>query len=403
MGAGCAIVKVTSLKCKVERKRGGAETCAHELRLVFLMKRLLVVLCVGLGLAATSCAAYYDDLGTLEKINGEMTRGDEFADMFTVDGEAFFPIGIWGASTANELVDIVNHNFNTTIAYADDKNIELAQKNNLQLFAFLSDFDLDRIVKYENVENIFCWYAIDEPDFKGITPDTINDLYVQASSVTTKPIFIPITPSGSYSEYLNGLDIISTDMYPIPDSSIVTVYKEILRAYISTGNVKPVIPFIQAFPWSGKRVPSKEEIRAMVFLSIVANAKGILYFAYRCTTCNENVWLLPDHDELWTNIKKNNYEIDTIKNYLLYGKNISAEVIINNFHIKYLFKKHDEKRLLILVNSSEKEQSVAVSFEKNIIKAEDLINKVFITFPKSKLHLNLKRYEVKIFELNQNP
>ena len=349
-------MKVTSLKLKVERKRAFFETCAREWRLVFFVKRLLVVICVGLGLAVTSCAAYYDDLGTLEKINGEMTKGNEFADMFTVDGEAFFPIGIWGTHGTSYYQEMKDHGINFLVVWLNDER--MAKIKEVGLYAcsqIYGQYD-SQFIKYLNENRVLYWYSYDEPYFNNISPEIMLDAYNIIKNKDSRPVFYSISPSGDTKSYLSSYDILGVDEYPIPYTSPVNVYKRIIIEYIKTNYSKPIINNIQAFPWGNKRPPSPEELRVMVYLSLIANAKGIAYFSFGFSG-----WFLPNDKDLWSMIREVNSEILKIKDVLVLGKQTDI-VSTNNIHIKYRTISYNGKIFLICANSQNTHQKIIFKF-----------------------------------------
>ncbi len=156
------------------------------------------------------------------------------------------------------------------------------------------------------------WYTFDEPNEVGVPSSKCEHVYdlIKAKD-PERPVVFTVSPAywyhpWSYSDYAAGCDILMTDPYPIEighDIHIDYVSHCIDRAREDSG--KPVWAVLQAFPWPGKRLPTRQELRCMTYQALVHGASGILYYTYQVEAWNYTLASTP----LWDEIKALSVEI----------------------------------------------------------------------------------------------
>ena len=121
-------------------------------------------------------------------------------------------------------------------------------------------------------------YLADEPGGQGIKNTTLLPKYnaIRAADPDGHPVTMVFCTTQA-ANYLEMLDIIMVDPYPIPGASAASVASA-LDNVASLG--KPVMMVPQAFGggenWS--RGPSRQEERLMTYLGLLTGAKAIQYF-----------------------------------------------------------------------------------------------------------------------------
>jgi len=343
-----------------------------------MMHKILIffIMCFAYG-----CAAFYEPDGP-----GSVQENWD-ADLLKVNGEAFFPVGIYGGSDPAFYPLLKEYGFNTVIGGPSSARIDAAEANGLMYCASLHNHT-EKVETYNSSSNINYWYLYDEPYFGNLTGDDMAVFYNQVKAVDSRPVFMVISPWGPVENYMSSYDILGLDHYPIPGYSVIEVYKAISFANIMTGFSKPIFYVVQAFPWPGMRPPAPGELRAMVYLAVVNNVKGIFYFAFKFRE-----WELPDNLELWNEIKACNHELDGIKDYLNKGS-IRSVVECNNANVKFICREFDGKYLIVLVNSQNGiEDAVLNFFGRDFRQFEDLGSGVVGEIFGNVMRIKLDSYE----------
>lgn len=230
--------------------------------------------------------------------------------------------------------------------------------------------------RFKDYESVCGWYLSDEPtDTVGLrNKEKIKANAEAIKRLSSKPIFVedyPI-PKGKMWDYLDSFsNVLMTTSYPVPEKNLSDAY-EVIKELISNSN-KNVIAVLQIF---GKyqyphykrdkitgRAPSHEEIRVMSYLSLIAGAKGIMYFSL------PDIKKLPDFKERWDFLIKLGGELK--ENYQLIA---SREKPSNGYNVKtqdgifYLIRHFKERDYLIAVNATEKNRHPEISKKGGFIK-----------------------------------
>lgn len=318
-----------------------------------------------------------------------------------------FPIGIWcfaeddasclGTSIDTEknteayydriFSDMSNHGINLSILNWTPKHhqnmaLDTADKHGIKCIMHLSDISQsiapgntsdpkDLRDKLETaVQNIKGhkalegYYLIDEPK---TTPDVAQQI------AAVKQMLKSIDPKhssfscllGEYGDLLKTVDfpVLLIDPYPIACSwqgNFGRYEAELERAKRNAG-YRPLWVIVQAF---GKpayyNVPTPEQIRAQVWLSIAHGAKGILYFIYQSTTAKQGECLqglvdknLKPIDARWEKIGSINKELERLSGILLKLERVDfALPQLPEIVAAQLFVDSDKNKYIILVNKS---------------------------------------------------
>lgn len=128
---------------------------------------------------------------------------------------------------------------------------------------------------------ILAWYLADEPELQNIPPERLAAAYRLVKELDPyHPCSQVFANRDQAPDYLDGLDILMTDPYPIPRGPVTAVADaaEQLTAAVGPGVPLWIVP--QAFGggegW--RREPSPAEERVMTYLALIGGATGIQYF-----------------------------------------------------------------------------------------------------------------------------
>ncbi len=173
---------------------------------------------------------------------------------------------------------------------------------------------LDEVRHYRSFPAVLCWYLADEPAGQRIPAERFLGMYPRIRRTdpyhpTTMVFCIP----AKAPEYLEALDIVMVDPYPIPNQPVTRVAQTLdsVRAALPPGMPLWCVP--QAFGggegWG--REPTPEEERCMTYLAILHGATGIQYFIRRPPMNN------PFTGALWGEIRRMASEIRELTPLLL--------------------------------------------------------------------------------------
>ena len=278
-----------------------------------------------LGEATISCeliklpnargTVWYDDRGVLYK-----------------DNQPFFPVGFYYIQNFLKdglLDEFVQSGMSSTAGYIDalkrmephDVNLILSIQNESLARSLQDRFwqtkDEERSVLqtayYKHIEtiarqvaasdptNLIAWYIQDEPNVD-ILPFVKRSSDIVASADPRRPRLVVPCFSTVFRPYAEVVDILAPDPYPgFPDGPMVKVSSFIDEARAAMRYRRPAIAVLQSFgepSGPAGAMPSAEELRCMTFLSVVHEARGVIYFSY-----SYNGPMRETHPQLWASAK----------------------------------------------------------------------------------------------------
>lgn len=238
------------------------------------------------------------------------------------------------------------------------------------------------VEKFNNYNSVYGWYLADEPTYtignKNIIKLDRN--YRAVKEISHKPIFIedlPL-PRGILWDKLSDIsDILMTGSYPVPEKPLTEVYDVIKSLY--TKYKKPIIAVIQThgkyqYPFYKRdentgRPPTYDEIRVMSYLSLLAGAKGIIYYSLF------DVEKLPDSETRFKMLIETTNKIK--KDYNIISSNLQPK---NNYKIEadsklyFTLKTYDNKDFLVVVNPTKSKLPIKISLLSTFISKELIVD-----------------------------
>ena len=209
---------------------------------------------------------------------------------------------------------------------------------------------------------MLAWYLSDEPDCNNTSPEALEEVYQLVKGLDPyHPCIVLCRYAGTHHLVRNCADIFMPDPYIHPrlDGQFdvpLTSFRDYFGAIEETGKAAWVTPQAFASGYGNESAlcePSFEHLRAMAYMSIVHEAKGVLYYAWGYLT------LFPPSYRGARFLSK---EVAAIAPALL-APTPEAEVSIEpeDAEIDALLKEHEGELYLIAVNTQFRE--IDVTFE----------------------------------------
>jgi hypothetical protein len=317
-----------------------------------------------------------------------------------VNERPFFPFGFYHVSwesTAQErksaLHDIAVAGFNTIHASAtnlDDYGEFLDEAERLGVYVVTEQNVglLDLINAFKHKPAVLGWSIADDVDNGRLVPQEVLKFHQEAKLADPHHITYISGYSEKIGEFGNYADVVAMQSYPIGngddeinvDDEISLTYDRISLARDALiPNKKAVYANLQTFDWAVQgpenqkykqrmRAPTFEEVRNMTYQSILAGAKGIIYYTY-----HDQVWHLPSaKPELWKKMKSLVPEIKAISSFLLEGElkiiDVGVEKVIAGIWT------YQNQSLIVAVNRSHERQGVSIAIPGNFSQIKPIFD-----------------------------
>lgn len=252
---------------------------------------LLIGLCCWLGWGSTGCR--------------HLTR------------EPFYPLGIYGASSTNDLSQVKQAGFNLVVGPARRDFLDAAKAHQLRVLAqpnttagkhFNPAVARRAIQALDAHPSLWGWYLSDEPELHQVAPQEVKQAHwFFKMHGASKPTVLVLYRGAAALYYAHLADITMVDRYPVPWLPLANVGQHLQQVRLALGPQKPLLAVIQAFDWAAfpelmpgeknLRPPSYDELRCMVYLALAQKVNGLFFFTY-----NSETWKIRQHPETWNNL-----------------------------------------------------------------------------------------------------
>ena len=216
----------------------------------------------------------------------------------------------------------------------------------------------DDVAAHRDAPALLCWYLADEPAGQRIPPEQFLELYPRLKALdpyhpTTMVFCVPKRAH----EYLEGLDILMVDPYPIPNAPVTRVADTVDLVRRAAGPGVPIWCVPQAFGggegWG--REPTPREERCMTYLAIVHGATGIHYFIRRPPMNN------PFVGALWGEIRAMASEIRELAPVLLSPEpECAVEAVPADPALHLMGKRFKGEAYVFCVNTQKRPRQITV-------------------------------------------
>ncbi len=338
-----------------------------------------------------------------------------------IDGKPFFPIGLYSVwkkafndnSFDKAFGDLQAAGFNLAHTYSSGRGPDFrefyaaAARHGIRLFvssdagANCTDVEavLWDVVREEGEAALLAWYLADDTashvghDELHALSEAIHD--VDPAHLTVQADGVGSPPASRYAKYVNSTDGFLPELYPIRDDNdqgvprIIADLQTIRQDLKAAGTYqRPIWAIVQYFQgWGWPRYPTRAELWAMSYLSIIHGATGITWYTYGGSGANHGV---TDNPEVWKNICDLAGELAKLQEVLVErtGPQPPAPEVLAGPpkdalgypSLSVLLKEHAGKKYLIVANSARADVTarftagargkVALPFEGREIAAE---------------------------------
>jgi hypothetical protein len=244
------------------------------------------------------------------------------------------------------------------------------------------------------------WYIADEPNGYKIPPEKLEEIYMTVKELDPwHPVSIVfMAPFLSSKKYINTMDIVMADPYPVPDLPVTIVGDATGQLKSEFSGKKPVWIVPQAFGggeiWA--REPTFQEIRSMTWQSVIKGATGIQYFV------RQGLNYFPKSASTWNECGRIAAEIAELTPWLLsdeetlpvesYSNNIIVSSRLHNGQliIMAVNKINEPLRTVIRVKGIENKKAIVLFENRSVTVAGGLITDQLAAFGSQVYLINLK-------------
>lgn len=289
--------------------------------------------------------------------------------MIQVDGEPFFPVVAYHAAVSefSYLKDIgvntvqgnTSSNVNDLIAKLDaaeqyDLKVLVTLYNNMKVKENYN-FMRSAVPLLKNHPALLGYMVMDEPTYNGIGQDELIGAYEIVRALDPDhPVYMVENTADAFVSTGQATDILVSDQYPFRPSvtlPIRLVGDDVRKAIAAVHDDKPVWSILQTFQtamWN--YLPTIAEVRNMGYLSFLAGAKGLGFYAI-----TDPGWRLKD-SVLWPGMVAFKDEIELMRDLLIDGTKTSESIGEN---VQWgVWSKGNEKYVIAINTSSQQQASI---------------------------------------------
>jgi hypothetical protein len=180
------------------------------------------------------------------------------------------------------------------------------------------------------------------------------------------PVMIVQNNYSRLQETAPGADIVATDPYPVPNVSLRGVVDATQAALRATGGKKPAWTVV---PQYGAKIPTREELRCMVWLAISSGATGLAVYSWEDRVRDPQTrelkgWYVREHPEQIEDLRAVLHEVRARESILI-GQDAAAQPAMTpaNPALHVLLKDADGRRYLIAANDARREAETVLKLE----------------------------------------
>ncbi len=348
-----------------------------------------------------------------------------------VNGEPHFPIGFYSMDYPNLAEEVSDAGYLWYHTYASQRPDRLAPDSNWDWQAYLdagAENDMRAFLGFgyrgDGEENFFerlmggeapeahalmtgfierwkdhpglgAWYLYDEPVISGRTPEEMRYLYEMADSRDPYHPKLVCQVSWSDRRFVDFMDVLMPDPYPIKaDMALpLTMVSDAVRSARRTvGDAKPVWAVLQWYGYEGGRFPTAEEMRCMAFLSLAAEAKGIVWYSFYHGYKRDRAG--------WPGLQEIGRELRSCEDVVLAPK-AEMRIDIDDAPLEVLLKRGEDGRLhLIAVNPENRAlDAVAVTLDAAAESATDRLTGQAVPVDGRTLTLDFEPYQPMVLDI----
>jgi hypothetical protein len=216
---------------------------------------------------------------------------------------------------------------------------------------------IEEIKTFMNHPALLAWYISDEPNGFKVPPESLEELYciVRETDPWHPVSMVFMAPFLASKKYVNAMDIVMADPYPVPNHSIDIISDVAGQLKSEFTGKRAVWMALQAFgggEWWG-REPTIQELRSMTWQSIIKGATGLQYFV------RQGLNYFPKSVAAWNECGRMAMEVAEITPWLLSDEEpLAVESSSKNINVSSGV--HNGKLLIMAVNKINEPVATAV-------------------------------------------
>jgi len=265
--------------------------------------------------------------------------------------------------------------------------------------------------------NLLGFYVNDEPEIVSFPMNKANDVQrLIKNRFPEAATFMAVVRPQKVRDYLSATDFFMMDQYPVPSRPMVWLSDSIDEAAEITGTER-IISIIQAFGGDEEakhgwpRLPTRQEIECLTFLSIVHGSRGVFFFTFQAIGKTEAGRKDLAHVVGRLNKIKPWLTVNNIEDKVQWVKDSEGQpavaVDILSFYgtdqkgrpgIQAALKRKENQWLLIAVNviGMDVEAMIKTNINENG-SVEEILNDIKYSVDNGRIYARFKPYEVKVF------
>ena len=306
-----------------------------------------------------------------------------------LDGEPFFPLGMYWGSISEEELDIYAQSpFNCLMPYGapTKEQMDLAHDRGLKVIYSVKDiyfgtkycpkdiasredelpFVKAKVEAFRDHPALMAWYINDE-----LPLDMLDRLTLRRRRMEEldphHPTWVVLYQVDRVRDYIPTFDVIGTDPYPIPNKPPATAGDWTRRTVGAVCGARPVWQVPQVFNWAcykkedkdKYRPPTLEEMRSMAWQCIAEGANGLIFYSW-FDIRRDPATPFKEH---WPKVKAMAQEIKEMMPALLSIEPAAKVGVQSEDWLASLVKELGDVTYVVLVNNSSEERTAVVTFE----------------------------------------
>ncbi|MGI5819026.1 MAG: hypothetical protein ACOX9R_13110 [Armatimonadota bacterium] len=348
-----------------------------------------------------------------------------------VNGEPMLPVGIYRVAQESDLPVVAEANFNFVITPSRMISVRYAEAaRDAGMHVILASDTLDgqfweyMARKFYGHPMMIGWSGLDLPDTKFVALDNLRQAYRKARSGPYPaiaeadphhPLFLALRPNATMEQFAELADIVLAWGGPVPRWPVTAIADSVQTAREAVRDSKPVWAIIQSSgqrwdselsptPLRDDRPPTPAEHRAMVYLSLMAGADGLVYHAWGLPAIGTRPsYHIPrDEPELWKSIVETNRQLDWLAPALLNGEPEPIE-LAHDAPVRLAAWQKDGARIVVAVNTAD--TTAAIGFRIGARAGEEVQvlfeDRAIIANDRGEVGDIFEPYEVHIYQVGQ--
>ncbi|MGD8238744.1 MAG: hypothetical protein PVH68_09345, partial [Armatimonadota bacterium] len=341
----------------------------------------------------------YEDVHHLERRTGPIPKCYvDGHNRLMVDGEPFFPLGMYWASVNEEQLRIFTEApFNCLMPYGrpDEETMDLCDRMGLKVIYSIKDFyagtrwcpgfitsEADEEGKVREYVRTFRdhpallgWYINDERPLSMIDRLEAHQRWVEEED-PNHPTWVVLYQVGDVAAYTKSFDVIGTDPYPIPGRppAMAGQWARRTREAVDDARAIWMVPqvFSKAMHYTDPekreavRGPTYEEMRSMTWQCICEGADGIIlysWFELRRDTSQP-------FEQRWPEVKRVAAEVAEMIPVLLSVEPTPELRVTAPEAVHWTGRSHEGRAYLFLVNDGDEPARAIVQFPRPVRRIE---------------------------------